>query len=161
MVDSLKIGELAQRTDCQVETIRYYERAGLLPEPERSESNYRLYDDRHVERLSFIRHCRSLDMTLDEIRTLLEFRDAPEKNCGGVNALLDEHIGHVAHRITELKALEKQLKELRRLCDQANAAKDCGILNELAAEANVPRHRKKTPADHVGGPHAPDNRHKH
>lgn len=83
----LRIGELAQRTGTQVETIRYYEREGLLPEPARSEGNYRLYDRAHAERLSFIRHCRSLDMTLDEIRVLLQFRDAPEQNCGEVNAV--------------------------------------------------------------------------
>ena len=95
MAAGLKIGELAQRTGTQVETIRYYEREGLLPEPARSEGNYRLYDKAHTERLSFIRHCRSLDMTLDEIRALLKFRDAPNQECGEVNALLDEHIGHV------------------------------------------------------------------
>lgn len=137
----IKIGELAKRTHCQVETIRYYEREGLLPAPARTEANYRMYGEEHVERLLLIRHCRSLDMTLDEIRTLLKFRDAPEENCGEVNALLDAHIGHVAARIAELKALEKQLKGLRRLCDATHAAKDCGILHDLAIEAStvVPR----------------------
>ena len=71
----MKIGELAKLTDCQVETIRYYEREGLLPEPARSEGNYRLYTQAHVERLTFIRNCRSLDMTLEEIRSLLNLRD--------------------------------------------------------------------------------------
>ena len=104
-MDALKIGELAARTDCPVETIRYYEREALLPAPTRSQGNYRLYGDTHVERLQFIRHCRSLDMTLDEVRSLLQFRDAPEENCGEVNALLDKHIGHVAQRIAELKKL--------------------------------------------------------
>jgi DNA-binding transcriptional MerR regulator len=63
-----------------VETIRYYEREGLLREPSRSEGNYRLYTDTHIERLQFIRHCRSLDMTLEEIRNLLRFRDSLEEN---------------------------------------------------------------------------------
>ena len=67
----MKIGELAKITDCQVETIRYYEREGLLPQAPRSESNYRIYGAEHTERLGFIRHCRSLDMTLEEIRVLL------------------------------------------------------------------------------------------
>ena len=71
MSKHLKIGELAKRTGCPVETIRYYEREALLAAPRRSEGNYRLYDDAHAERLQFIRHCRSLDMTLDEIRSLL------------------------------------------------------------------------------------------
>lgn len=131
-MDSLKIGELAARTDCPVETIRYYERETLLPEPVRSQGNYRLYGNAHVERLQFIRHCRSLDMTLDEVRSLLLFRDAPETNCGEVNALLDKHIGHVAQRIGELKKLQVQLKALRAQCDSAQAVKDCGILQGLA-----------------------------
>lgn len=135
MGKNLRIGELAARTDCNIETIRFYEREGLLPAPARSNSNYRLYSDADIERLTFIRHCRSLGMALDDIRTLLKFRDAPDQNCGDVNALLDERIEHVATRITELQALEKQLKSLRCLCKQESSAKECGILNELAAEA--------------------------
>ncbi|HVK93518.1 MAG TPA: Cd(II)/Pb(II)-responsive transcriptional regulator [Noviherbaspirillum sp.] len=153
---SLRIGELAERTDCQVETIRYYEKEGLLPVPARSEGNYRLYSDVHVDRLMFIRHCRSLDMALDEIRRLLQFRDAPEQNCGEVNVLLDEHIGHVAARIAELKRLEKQLKMLRRLCDQAQEAKNCRILNELSTDLSgmmpAKRPAKKLHVEHVHGP---------
>ncbi len=118
MTSRLKIGELAEKTDCPVQTIRYYEREGLLPEPARTEGNFRLYGDAQLERLSIIRRCRSLDMTLDEIRTLLRFRDAPEENCAGVNTLLDTHIGHVSARIAELKALEMELKQLRQTCDQ-------------------------------------------
>lgn len=137
--EQLKIGELAKRTGSQVETIRYYEREGLLPAPTRSEGNYRLYDSAHVERLQFIRHCRSLDMTLDEIRSLLGFRDAPTEDCSEVNALLDKHIEHVAARIAELKVLEKQLKGLRKLCQTARAGKECGILQGLSnMEHGVP-----------------------
>lgn len=131
---NLKIGELAKRTDLLVETIRYYEREGLLADPPRSDGNYRLYSDTHLERLQFIRHCRSLDMTLEEIRSLLRFRDAPDRNCGEVNALLDEHIQHVGQRIKELKLLQKNLRGLRNLCQQEQAAKDCGILQSLGSE---------------------------
>lgn len=131
MNNNLKIGELAKRTDLLVETIRYYEQKGLLPDPPRSDGNYRLYSDTHLERLQFIRHCRSLDMTLEEIRNLLRFRDAPDQNCGEVNALLDEHIQHVGRRIKELKLLQKNLKGLRNLCRQEQATKDCGILQSL------------------------------
>lgn len=144
----LKIGELAKLTHCQVETIRYYEREGLLPAPSRTDANYRMYGDEHVERLSLIRHCRSLDMTLDEIRTLLRFRDAPEENCGEVNTLLDAHIGRVAARIASLRALEKQLKGLRQLCNSAQAAKHCGILNDLAVEANTATPRGASVSGH-------------
>ncbi|MDB5761008.1 MAG: cadR [Herminiimonas sp.] len=129
----LKIGGLAKRTGSPVETIRYYEREGLLPVSARSEGNYRLYGASHVERLQFIRHCRSLDMTLDEIRSLLSFRDAPEESCSAVNGLLDKHIEHVAERIRELQALQKQLKALRSLCHSTQAAKDCEILQSLAS----------------------------
>ena len=123
----MKIGDLARAADCPTETIRYYEREGLLPAPIRSEGNYRLYGDGHVQRLRFIRRCRSLDMNLDEIRSLLRFRDAPEENCGEVNAILDAHIGHVSARITELRALKGQLAMLRQRCREAQAARDCGI----------------------------------
>ena len=76
---SLKIGELAERTDCQVESIRYYEQEKLLPEPARNRGNYRVYGEEHVERLSFIRNCRLLDMSLAQIRALLGFYDARTK----------------------------------------------------------------------------------
>ena len=76
--DLFKIGQLATQTGSKVETIRYYEQQRLLPQPARSDGNYRLYGAGHVKRLQFIRHCRSLDMTLDEIRTLSDFRDTPD-----------------------------------------------------------------------------------
>ena len=131
----MKIGELAQATDTPVETIRFYEREKLLPAPERQENNYRSYGPEHAERLTFIRHCRSLDMALDEIRSLLRFKDSPEDNCAGVNELLDEHIGHVAQRIRGLRTLEKLLKSLRDQCCDVNAASNCGILKELSSES--------------------------
>ncbi len=102
---NIKIGELAKRTECQAETIRYYEKEGLLPEPSRSSGNYRLYSEEHVERLRFIRHCRTLDMALEDVRALLKYRDTPEEDCGDVNALLDEHIHEVEVRVKELMQL--------------------------------------------------------
>jgi len=142
---ALKIGELSSHAGCPIETIRYYEREGLLPAAARSQGNYRLYGPSHVERLQFIRHCRSLDMTLDEVRSLLQFRDLPEENCEKINTLLDHHIDHVASRIAELKALQSQLKQLRKQCHSVQAAKDCGILQGLAnmedeAPANLGSH---------------------
>jgi Cd(II)/Pb(II)-responsive transcriptional regulator len=111
-----KIGQLATQTGSKVETIRYYEQQRLLPQPARSDGNYRLYGAGHVKRLQFIRHCRSLDMTLDEIRTLLDFRDTPDANCAGVNTLLDKHIGHVADRI-RVQLLRSQGFEALQLRD--------------------------------------------
>ncbi|MGC2517699.1 MAG: Cd(II)/Pb(II)-responsive transcriptional regulator [Burkholderiales bacterium] len=153
MTAGLRIGELAKRTNCHIETIRYYEREGLLHAPERTDGNYRLYHDEQVERLRFIRQCRSLDMGVDEIRILLKFRDAPGKNCGEVNTVLDEHIGHVARRIAELKTMEGQLKELRQRCIKARAARDCGILNELGQAGNS-RILKEPRSGRMSGAHA-------
>ena len=150
----MKIGELAKASSTPVETIRFYEREGLLAAPPRTGANYRDYGAEHVERLTFIRHCRSLDMALDEIHTLLRFKAAPLDNCAGVNALLDDHIGHVAARIRELKSLERQLKALREQCPAAQSAGECGILHALsdsaAAEGPMPRRRRQ----HVHGTHA-------
>ncbi len=129
----MKIGDLSTASATPVETIRFYERQGLLPAPGRTQGNFRLYEAPHLERLQFIRYCRGLDMSLDEIRVLLRFKDAPDENCGDVNALLDEHIGHVSQRIKELRALEKQLKLLRQRCGEARAADKCGILSGLEA----------------------------
>lgn len=151
----MKIGELATTTGTQIETIRFYEREGLLSVTERTEGNYRIYTDAHVQRLSFIRHCRGLDMTLDEIRVLLRFKDAPSENCGEVNALLDAHIGHVAERVRELRALEQELKRLRAQCEASREAAHCGILAELSHHAGKPLPRVATGStDHVHGPHA-------
>jgi Cd(II)/Pb(II)-responsive transcriptional regulator len=130
-MENLKIGALAAACGCQVETVRYYEREGLLPAPARSEGNYRLYGPGHVDRLAFIRHCRSLDMTLGEVRRLLHFRDAPEENCGEVNVLLDAHIAQITERMAELQNLQTQMIALRAHCDRAQAAKHCGILKGL------------------------------
>lgn len=136
MNPSFKIGELAKMTDCPVETIRYYEREELLSEPARSDGNYRLYTQEHVERLTFIRNCRSLDMTLDEIRSLLALRDSPQDQCENVNALIDEHIQHVNTRVASLQALQEQLVDLRQRCSEG-APDHCGILDRLEISGSV------------------------
>jgi Cd(II)/Pb(II)-responsive transcriptional regulator len=128
----IKIGELAKRTGATVETIRYYEKEGLLPAPSRSEGNYRLYREEHIERLQFVLHCRTLDMTLDEVRTLLQYWDDPDKDCGNVNTLLDEHIHAVEIRMQELTQLKQHLIILRQKCVSRAPAVSCGILNALA-----------------------------
>lgn len=149
----MKIGELARITGIQVETIRYYEREGLLPVAGRTEGNYRIYSEDHSERLSFIRNCRKLDMTLDEIRVLLRFKDSPQENCGGVNSLLDEHIRHVTDRIGELRQLEQHLRELRQTCNKTQEAAHCGILNELMQSNRVSEDRKPRIDGHVRNIH--------
>ena len=147
----MKIGEMSAATGTPVETIRYYEREGLMPEAARSDGNYRVYDGAQVERLAFIRRCRGLDMTLDEVRALLRFIDQPGPDCGDVNALLDEHIGHVTQRIAELRKLEKELRRLRAQCGTAGAADACGILKGLVAEAAataLPARRRRSGHGH-------------
>ncbi|KSW27500.1 MAG: Cd(II)/Pb(II)-responsive transcriptional regulator [Burkholderiales bacterium 66-5] len=139
----IRIGELAQRTRCEVVTIRYYEKEGLLPAPARSSGNFRLYGDAHIERLQFIRHCRSLDMTLSEVRALLGLRDNPTQDCGEVNALLDNHIQEVEVRMEALSQLKTHLFALREKCSGARPVETCGILQGLAecschSVANMP-----------------------
>ena len=131
----MKIGDLASASGTPVDTIRYYEREGLLPAAARTASNYRQYEERHLEQLRFIRHCRNLDMSLDEVRELLAVRSAPETGCEAANRVLDEHIGHVSQRIRELRGLERQLKELRARCASVQRADECGILTGLAQPA--------------------------
>ena len=103
----------------------------MIPAAQRSQNNYRVYTAAHAERLAFIRHCRNLDMALDEIRALLRLRDAPPEDCGEVNNILDAHIEHVAKRIRELRSLESTLKALRARCQSPHAMDACGILNHL------------------------------
>ncbi|AIL59461.1 Cd(II)/Pb(II)-responsive transcriptional regulator [Pseudomonas alkylphenolica] len=145
----MKIGELAKATDCAVETIRYYERENLLPEPARSEGNYRMYTQAHAERLTFIRNCRTLDMTLEEIRSLLRLRDSPDDQCESVNALIDEHIQHVNARIEGLQALQAQLLELRQHCHSKEV--QCSILQHL--EVNGAVTAPEAEHSHVGRSH--------
>ena len=146
----MRIGDLAESTGTAVETIRFYERQGLIPAAQRADNNYRVYTAAHAERLAFIRQCRSLDMTLDEVRVLLRFKDQPTADCGEVNSLLDEHIGHVAERIQALCALEKELRALRAACPVPHAAADCGILQGIDhAGAKPPTAARR----HVRGAH--------
>ena len=144
----MKIGELAKLTDCAVETIRYYERENLLPEPARSDGNYRVYTQAHAERLTFIRNCRTLDMTLEEIRSLLGLRDSPQDQCENVNALIDEHIHHVKARIDGLLALQEQLLDLRQRC---GGGPECGILQRLEVSGSVAA--SEAEPSHVGRSH--------
>lgn len=153
MSKTYRIGDLATRLSVGVETIRYYEREGLLPKPARSEGNYRLYSAAERERLEFILHCRALDMTHEEIRNLLRLRDTPEQGCAEVNAVLDEHIGHVAERMRVLRSLQGQLKDLRARCEAPGTSKECGILEGLATPA------KSRVGSHRSGAHRPQRGH--
>lgn len=126
----MKIGELATKAGCDVQTVRFYEREGLLVEPARDASGYRRYDGRHLQRVQFIRHCRSLDIPLPEVRQLLAFAAEPEQSCAQVNELLDEHISHVQRRLKALRTLERQLVALRGRCD-GDPSHSCAILESF------------------------------
>lgn len=132
----MKIGELAKIANCTVETVRYYEKEGLMPAPERQENNYRRYTQLHLNRLRFIRNCRVLDLNHDEIRELLKMMEPEYGECRSVNDVLDEHIEHVRTRIAELQQLEAQLVNLYNFCHKRcreDKPEDiCGILQGLS-----------------------------
>jgi len=134
----MKIGELARAARCTVETVRYYEREGLLPRAQRTPSNYRSYGEPHLDRLRFIRNCRSLDMSHDEIRALLTLRQQPEASCAGVSRILEAHITHVVDRISELSRLRDELQELRDRCQDERDIDSCGIIQSLEAATAEP-----------------------
>lgn len=145
----MKIGELASRTGCPVQTIRFYETEGLLQTPERGTNNYRDYGQAHLDRLSFILRCRSLDMAHEEIRVLLRLQDEPTRPCDEVNELLEAHARHVEDRISELKILRRQIKDIRDACAGGVCIGECGALDSLR------RHTGATPAKqgHLKGVH--------
>ena len=131
----MRISELGQASGVDPETIRYYEKAGLMPSPQRLSNGYRDYGKGHVERLAFIRQCRALDMSLREIAGLLELADQPQAECSNVDRLIDEHLDRVRRQISSLRSLEKQLAALRGRCGTPRRAAECGILQELATAA--------------------------
>lgn len=130
---TMRIGELAKVAGCQAETVRFYEQKGLLPPPVRSEANYRLYDATHAARLHFIRRCRALGMSLDEVQVLLDFHDHPDRPCGGVDELVDQHIAQIDRQIAELSTLRSELSQLRAQCDSTHLTASCEILRQLAS----------------------------
>ncbi|SEB05609.1 Cd(II)/Pb(II)-responsive transcriptional regulator [Paraburkholderia sartisoli] len=140
----MKIGELARIAGCAVDTVRFYERAGILPAPARTASNYRVYTAAHMDELALVLRCRALDMSLDEIRLLLEKRHAPESDCDAVNELLDQHMAALDLRIAELTRLKEAFSKLRQRCSKARTAAECGILRELEAGATATARRVTT-----------------
>ena len=132
----MRIGELGKATGVDVETIRYYEKISLLPPPGRKENGYRAYGPAHLETLAFIRHCRSLDIPLAEVKRLLDFVANPESDCSDIDRLIDAQLARVRARLQSLQALERQLAVLRGRCGASHLAGDCGILHELVAAAH-------------------------
>ncbi len=108
----MRIGELAERTGVDAQTIRYYERIGLLPEPQRTQSRYRVYGDRDEARLRFVKSARELGMTLAEVREILALRERAECPCGYVAGTLARHAEDIRRRIAELTRFEREIEEL-------------------------------------------------
>jgi len=128
----MRIGELARFAHCDVETVRFYEREGLLDEPARENNGYRSYTAIHAAQLSFIRHCRSLGIGLADIRKLRRFQADPSQPCDEVNELIDNQIARIHEQIESMRVLEQQLRTLRESCraHQSSSA-ECGIIKSL------------------------------
>lgn len=127
----MRIGEFARRAGVDTQTVRYYERKGLLEAPARTASGYRRYGLEQLERLNFVRHCRSLDIPLADVRRLLDLPSKRGVSCDVVNDLVQAHLERVRAKVAALEALERQLAALRAQCDSGHRVADCGILEEL------------------------------
>lgn len=126
----IKIGELSNKTGIHIETIRYYERLKLIPKPGRSGAGHRVYSDHHLKRLSFIRRCRELDFSLDEIRYLLQAAEDDNPSCAEVEKFSKKHLSLIQSKIKDLRAMEKTLKTLLGEC-QGNRAPGCPLIDVL------------------------------
>lgn len=126
----MKIGELSRATGTNIETIRYYERIGLLPAPARTDANYRSYGDAHRARLRFVRHSRELGFTIDEIRSLLDLSDHPERDCADADRIASAHLEQVEAKIAQLSALREELTRIVGRC-RGGLAGDCRVIEAL------------------------------
>lgn len=126
----LRIGQLAEETGCRIETIRYYERVGVLPRAARAANNYRYYNAQHRRRLLFVRRLRGLGFSLDEVRALLRMIDGGTQSCAEVQALGQRHLAEVQRKIEDLRSVERALDDLVGRCSGA-ATPDCSMLEAL------------------------------
>lgn len=132
--ETYSIGELARAIGMKVETIRYYERIGLLPSPARTAGNYRAYIRPHLERLSFIRRGRGLGFSLDAVRELLRLSDDRQQPCSEVDQVARIHLAEVESKIADLTALRGELRQLMEQCRHGTVA-ECRIIEALASRA--------------------------
>lgn len=132
MAPQLPIGALSRRTGCNIETIRYYERIGLLPAPARSEGGHRLYGLGHLKRLGFVRHARDLGFSVEAIRALLKLAEGGDQPCAEARAIASTHLAEVRAKLASLKAMEGALKQMVARC--ADGAPECPLLESLFEE---------------------------
>lgn len=130
----MKIGELAHRAEVGIDTVRYYERQGLLPAPERLASGYRRYDQSDVARLRFVRRAKALGFTLVEIRELLALSGRRKDDMGGLKAAATGKLADVESKLAELTRIRNGLKTLVASCPGHGALEQCPILNALAED---------------------------
>lgn len=124
------IGSVSRESGVHIETIRYYERIGLIPRQQRSNSGRRIYDPQDRQRLSFIRRCRELGFSLDDIRSLLDLAGSNDRTCQEVKDLTEAHLASVRSRLSDLKRMEASLKALSQSCE-GGGSPDCPILARL------------------------------
>jgi DNA-binding transcriptional MerR regulator len=134
--NAFSIGDLAGQTGTKVETIRYYEKAGLMPPAARTAGNHRAYSRAHIDRLAFIRHSRELGFPLESVRTLLTMADDPAQSCVEVDAIARQHLASVRSRITRLQALEVELSRMVQECRCGRVA-DCRVIEVLADQTHA------------------------
>ncbi|WP_033075411.1 MerR family transcriptional regulator [Sphingopyxis sp. MWB1] len=135
----MKIGQLSRATGTHIETIRYYERIGLLPEPGRTAANYRSYSDAHRARLRFVRHSRELGFTIEEIRSLLDLSDHPARDCGEADRIASIHLEQVEAKIAQLEALRDELRRIVGRC-RGGQAGDCRVIEALGDHGQCAGH---------------------
>jgi Cu(I)-responsive transcriptional regulator len=133
---ALTIGEMGKATNTKIETIRYYEKIGLLPKPARTSSNYRDYGQAELGRLSFIRRSRDLGFSLDKVRALLGLSDEKSCNCAGIDRIASQHLLEVDRKIADLRALRRELKAVIDSCDGGTVA-ECRIIEALGPVAST------------------------
>lgn len=132
----MQIGELAERADVNVQTVRYYERRGLLPEPERKPSGYRMYGEEDVVRLRFILRAKALGFTLTEIEELLELRVDPRRTAEDVRRHAEEKIADVEEKIRDLRGIRGALRRLVESCDAHGSTDECALMHAIGADEN-------------------------
>lgn len=128
----LKIGDLARETGTKVVTIRYYEKIGLLPEPERNAGNYRTYTGDALDRLNFIRRCRALGFSLDQIRELLDLSSDAARPCDDVDRMAASHLSEVERKIADLTRLARELRSISASCQGGGTISNCCIIDALS-----------------------------
>src|ERR1700761_4457355 len=137
-MDTLTIGQLGRATETKIETIRYYEKIGLLPAPERTTGNYRSYSPGHLQRLGFVRRSRELGFSIDEVRELLKLSAHGEHPCAEVDELTARHLRTTERKIEALKRLRRELRDTLASCKGGRIA-DCRVIGALSPRASSPK----------------------